>query len=499
MSFTRRQFTFSAELVSCSAPKFEIIWLIALIFSIISCGYLISIIWYKRDNEPVIVTLDGRLTPIWEIPFPTITICPEIKTYSKIINFTKIANKEFGDIEKFTEDHHYFSEVVSQTCQLLSKKSIPPFFDLIPNSSNLIQVMSNAAPKLDDVFLQCHWTKNIRDCNEMFVPVLTEQGICFAFNSIKLTHYLTELYDSRQKDFFTDNATINLDWDLQNGYTKEKLFNLEAFPFHTPGDMESVKVILIDKKGDEDHKCRVSSQGFKLILRVPGDEPQMSKKFVNVPFDQKVSLTIKSQIMTTSEGLRHYSPERRQCYYQNERYLRFFTVYTQANCEMECQANTSLFRCGCVKFSMPKKSGHAVCGIKNAECFEDITKNFGKWKFMSKSNIYGSDNEERTCIDSCLPTCFDIKYKAEIEHQVPYDHNYTQDTRLTEITIKFEDDVINGLTRSELYSTIDFIANCGGLLGLFMGVSVLSVFEILYFFTIRVLWNLKSRQQIEPC
>lgn len=39
--------------------------------------------------------------------------------------------------------------------------------------------------------------------------------------------------------------------------------------------------------------------------------------------------------------------------------------------------------------------------------------------------------------------------------------------------------------RSELYGQTDFLANCGGLLGLFMGFSILSVAEILYFLTLR--------------
>lgn len=44
---------------------------------------------------------------------------------------------------------------------------------------------------------------------------------------------------------------------------------------------------------------------------------------------------------------------RRNCYFENERYLRYFRAYNQFNCELECWANVSLKYCGCVKFSMP--------------------------------------------------------------------------------------------------------------------------------------------------
>ena len=44
--------------------------------------------------------------------------------------------------------------------------------------------------------------------------------------------------------------------------------------------------------------------------------------------------------------------------------------------------------------------------------------------------------------------------------------------------------------RAELYSAIDFFSNIGGLLGLCMGLSALSVAELIYFFTMRLLFNI---------
>lgn len=46
--------------------------------------------------------------------------------------------------------------------------------------------------------------------------------------------------------------------------------------------------------------------------------------------------------------------------------------------------------------------------------------------------------------------------------------------------------------RSELYGLTDFIANCGGLLGLFIGVSTLSIVEIFYYLTIKLMGHFKK-------
>lgn len=42
------------------------------------------------------------------------------------------------------------------------------------------------------------------------------------------------------------------------------------------------------------------------------------------------------------------------------------------------------------------------------------------------------------------------------------------------------------MKRSELYGPIDFLTNCGGLLGIFMSVSLLSIVELIYYFTLRL-------------
>jgi Amiloride-sensitive sodium channel len=46
--------------------------------------------------------------------------------------------------------------------------------------------------------------------------------------------------------------------------------------------------------------------------------------------------------------------------------------------------------------------------------------------------------------------------------------------------------------RQERYGRTDFLANCGGLLGLFLGISVISLLEIFYYCTIRLWSNLKK-------
>lgn len=60
------------------------------------------------------------------------------------------------------------------------------------------------------------------------------------------------------------------------------------------------------------------------------------------------------------------------------------------------------------------------------------------------------------------------------------------------ITIFFRDHEVVTLKRSERYTFTDFLAICGGLCGLFLGVSALSIIEFLYYSTLRLYWTLRQ-------
>ncbi len=49
------------------------------------------------------------------------------------------------------------------------------------------------------------------------------------------------------------------------------------------------------------------------------------------------------------------------------------------------------------------------------------------------------------------------------------------------IYVVFKETKFMTLLRSERYGFIDFISNCGELMGLFIGISILSIVEIFYY------------------
>lgn len=62
---------------------------------------------------------------------------------------------------------------------------------------------------------------------------------------------------------------------------------------------------------------------------------------------------------------------------------------------------------------------------------------------------------------------------------------------MTRLTLFFKEQQFITSERNELYGQTDFLANCGGILGLFTGFSFLSIVEIIYFLSLRLICNVK--------
>lgn len=102
----------------------------------------------------------------------------------------------------------------------------------------------------------------------------------------------------------------------------------------------------------------------------------------------------------------------------------------------------------------------------------------------------------------CLPGCTSLVYNAETsqadfmwEHLFrAYKANMSEfpGVQITRINIFFKEQQFITSERNELYGQTDFLANCGGILGLFTGFSFLSIVEVVYFLTLKLMCNVKK-------
>ena len=91
---------------------------------------------------------------------------------------------------------------------------------------------------------------------------------------------------------------------------------------------------------------------------------------------------------------------------------------------------------------------------------------------------------------NCLPTCSSVEYFINTyQERIP-----GNDGNVSSFSIYFADDEFIVFRRSASFGAVSLLSNVGGLLGLFLGISVLSIVELFYYFVIRFVNNLWLRQ-----
>lgn len=62
-------------------------------------------------------------------------------------------------------------------------------------SESIYSIIQDIAPSLNDTITECTWKNKPTPCSELFAPVLTEEGLCFAFNAPNSAELYTKEYE----------------------------------------------------------------------------------------------------------------------------------------------------------------------------------------------------------------------------------------------------------------------------------------------------------------
>lgn len=466
-------------------------WMCAFTLSVIACFVFIYQVWEKWHNTPVMVTFDEESTPISKIPFPSVTICTDTKSKQRTFNYTDYYYKLINDKE-FKENLTMEKKILFTSVAQMCYKRTYQIEELDGNITyrNIHAQIKSVSPTSREMLTRCEWANQHFNCRKIFQEILTDEGICFTFNMLNASEIyreenLAKNYSILIHDQSSSNTTIN---NLINIKQSKIPDESESYPRRVQTASDGLKIDLRLFTNDSDFLCGGPVQSFKVLLHQAGEIPQMTKYFYRIPLDHDIVMAVRPSIMTTTDKLlENYQPSRRKCYHDGERNLEFFKKYTQRNCQLDCIATRMAQICKCTKFTLPRSKHTPVCGLKKLNCTRTIIAD-------DKCN--------------CLPACKSISYDAELSMakydrfefnriaQQKVDHGASH-RRYVRIFISFKDDQFFSSRRSELYAKTDFIANVGGILGLFMGVSLLSIVEMIYFSTLRLGCNLRRRRLIK--
>lgn len=146
---------------------------------------------------------------------------------------------------------------------------------------------------------------------------------------------------------------VNQGWSLEHGYPDDE--DMQTYPERgaLDGIFSGLSLTLMSKSDDKDYVCGDFTSGYKVLLHNPAETPRVSQRYILAPLNRQVTVAVKPEMVSTSKGLLPVAPHIRNCYFEHERTLRFYKVYTQDNCKIECLANITQQICNCLPFYSP--------------------------------------------------------------------------------------------------------------------------------------------------
>lgn len=467
-------------------------WILTVSVSVFLCVGFIFKAWWKWNTSPVIISFADEATPIANIPFPTLTICNDLMVNTTAFNYTAIWLKLSE--QNFTNTNLDIG-IIQKVHSLSNFCSSPPYYfgeyieyKNLTIDRNIMPYLEQVAPNLTEAFKR-NWcslatVQNI-PCQLFLTQILTDAGLCYTFNQMSSS----DIYnvETLADDFpMVDGFKLSY-WHLTN-FTRngtQELLNL-TYPYqmNNSGKGLEMRMLLPKTDNESDYMCSDVLDGLKIQIHSGEEIPRLKKHFLHIPFDHDVRIFVRPNLMLTSPSLiENYNQKQRKCIAQNEHNLHFFKKYTQRNCHLDIMAIQMSKKCGCVLFWMPRHNNTKVChSWMNFKCIEHVENDIDNANLTSK----------------CLPVCDSTTYDAEIsisKIEVKALRKFVPEgQRIIKVSVLFKDQQYFAAQRSEMYGTIDFIAQCGGILSLFMGISLLSFVEIIYFATLRLSCKLHKRK-----
>ncbi|GAB0094040.1 NACH [Sergentomyia squamirostris] len=391
---------------------------------------IIVSLWEKFQTNPTITGLDTDFHN-QHVIFPTILICPlepydvdKVKTYSQ--EHVAKTEADYVQYEMFLQiltklSYATLHEAMEAADHLLMDQKVT---DLSLRSAAFASALA-----CEDLFLSCEFRDDPIECCNSFLPKYTEHGFCYAFNPR-----------------FQETVTSIDRFKLQH----ELLETDRKWAVHLSLQRDSN--IFVHAQSE------ISGWDFR---------PQLEW---HTDFSSDILITMK-QTYTTEEA-RQLSVGQRKCIFPNEKKIKSFPFdeeYTFTGCMIDCRMEKSLKLCHCLPpfyHSLGESLG-TYCTIEDLPCLAKYSQNITQI------------TDCRQCELSCLNTVYDVDKLSKVSNsESTHDGGaYINVEYLTWPIIRYK--------REVLFGWVDLLVSFGGIAGLFLGFSLLSGVEILYYFSLR--------------
>ncbi|XP_055847338.1 pickpocket protein 19-like isoform X2 [Episyrphus balteatus] len=415
-------------------------WFIVWTITVIGLLY-VSMILSQRYREGTFQTVVASTTyPVYQISFPTIIICNTNRLNWKRL---EAAQERFlpGETDKqkldlFARFAAIFNEMAFGKFEMIGNVSDQPL--QILDGINFTKVVTFMTWTCEEFLANCQWRYDNFECCDEFELQKSEIGLCFAFNGLH-----SERSKKRQKaDKF--------------------------YPYHNSnyGPKSGLQVRLMIRP--EDH---VPVSDFdKGILVTIHEPPVWSTDAYFIPWKTETSVEVDPVIYFYDEDTRVVKSGLRKCVFEDERNSEDFKslpghVYMYENCLSQCRAEYLMRYCNC------------TLDLLFPQDFFRYTKRKGEDEYVFNRH------PGMTC--KCFRNCISLNYINEVRPTY-LPANTLNSSSYVDLDVYYRFDSIVLYRTSLVFSWLDLVVSFGGIAGLFLGCSLISAVEILYFLCVDI-------------
>ncbi|KAH8411236.1 hypothetical protein KR215_000725 [Drosophila sulfurigaster] len=455
---------------------------IAFVLVVILSGFFISNIYIKWSASPIIISTSAKQLLTSTMPFPAVTIC----------NLNQALRSRVQRISRSSSNYSLLMSLCSQgDDQTITYVGTWKYFKAL---------LVDVAQPCDEMLLYCSFGSRREMCSMIFKSSLTDDGLCCTFNALDPSFLFRNYSDDVRMEPLQESSLYEaIDWTPERGYA-DKLPEF-YYPRTSGGTGSRMGLTVVLNASTAEYYCTKSmSNGFKVLVHNPAELPKVSNYGFIVTSGREARIVIDPVYEDATPSIRSIKKSVRRCLFSDENDLTYYRTYSRKNCELECEAKLLLRDCSCVLYYLPRIDPAArVCGPNDNNCTNRV------------QTEIESSNTELSC-ESCWPGCFELTYRTTMStsmivtgpsyqsgEDLPEDlfrtSNGSVNNDLSVLHFYYLTNNLRSTTKSEMFGFTEFLSNTGGLLGLFMGFSIFSVIEIVYYVTVRPYCASRTIQQ----
>ncbi|KAH8372850.1 hypothetical protein KR009_006574 [Drosophila setifemur] len=418
------------------------VWMLISLVMFICAVVMAHTFYIDYRSNPTRMNVESDFTPVNNLYFPPVTICPDVlfnmqksKVFLRTLELPNGAHLN-GILRKLhifygfmLDDERYSNEDIEQMESVLSL-----------NNLTIQQFVEHLRWDCDEILYRCRFNGQIQDCSELFQLSKTFFGHCCSFNL-------------RQRGL---------------NFTAQRVIG---------GPKQGISVIVRYKDDSYDPE-QSYSYGVKLLIQETDAFPSAHAAANFIAFNTEVFAAVRPQETFCSGAVKALSVQERNCVFRNEFKLRYFSEHVYPNCELNCRVTNMVKFCGCHTYFFDfNRTTDRICTFRDIPCLVD---NF--------ANII---TRKRSTQCYCPLTCEHLDYDVQIS-----------DFPL-QLNMPVVDDFYSGLEKNDgvlhvfinsfsyrrlrhdlLSNMVTLVSNLGSAFSLFVGMSMLSVVEIIYYFSV---------------